>query len=105
MDARSFVARRVYAAFCDALKPLAEAAKRQSLALPAQAEQARRLVADALEKGARRLASPDDELGADGMTPAYLAAKIVKAIKTNRTETVLGTEARRLLRFNRLFVI
>ena len=40
---------------------------------------------------------------ADGMTPDYLAEKIVKAIRANRTETVVGTEARRLLRFNRYF--
>lgn len=38
-----------------------------------------------------------------GMTPADVAAGIVKAIRTNRTETVLGSEARRLLRFNRFF--
>jgi short-subunit dehydrogenase len=40
---------------------------------------------------------------ADGMTPEYLAARIVRAIRDNRTETVLGSEARRLLRFNRFF--
>lgn len=40
---------------------------------------------------------------ADGMTPDYLAAKIVKAIRANRTEMVVGTEAKRLLRFNRYF--
>jgi NAD(P)-dependent dehydrogenase (short-subunit alcohol dehydrogenase family) len=38
-----------------------------------------------------------------GMTPEYLAAGIVSAIRNNRTETVLGSEARRLLRFNRFF--
>ncbi len=38
-----------------------------------------------------------------GMTPEYLAAKITDAIRKNRTETVLGTEAKRLLRFNRYF--
>ncbi|MBN9118340.1 MAG: SDR family oxidoreductase [Planctomycetes bacterium] len=38
-----------------------------------------------------------------GMTPEYLAAKIVSAIRKNRTETVVGSEARRLLRFNRYF--
>ncbi len=40
---------------------------------------------------------------ADGMTPEYLAAKIVSAVRANRTETVLGSEAKRLLRFNRYF--
>ncbi|MDB5312260.1 MAG: sadH 1 [Gemmataceae bacterium] len=38
-----------------------------------------------------------------GMTPADVAAGIVGAIRANRTETVLGSEARRLLRFNRFF--
>ena len=38
-----------------------------------------------------------------GMTPADVAAGILKAIQTNKTETVLGSEARRLLRFNRYF--
>lgn len=38
-----------------------------------------------------------------GMTPETVAAGIVSAIRTNRTETVLGSEARRLLRFNRYF--
>ncbi|HEY1191569.1 MAG TPA: SDR family NAD(P)-dependent oxidoreductase [Gemmata sp.] len=40
---------------------------------------------------------------ADGMTPEYLAAKIVTAIRANKTELVVGSEARRLLRFNRFF--
>lgn len=39
----------------------------------------------------------------DGMTPEYLAAKIVSAVQTNKTELVVGSEARRLLRFNRFF--
>ncbi len=39
----------------------------------------------------------------EGMTPAYLAAKVIEAIRDNRTETVCGSEARRLLRFNRYF--
>jgi short-subunit dehydrogenase len=38
-----------------------------------------------------------------GMTPADVADGIVKAIRTNKTETVLGSEARRLLRFNKYF--
>lgn len=38
-----------------------------------------------------------------GMTPADVAAGILDAIRANRTETVLGREARRLLRFNRFF--
>lgn len=39
----------------------------------------------------------------DGMAPADVAAGIVKAMRTNRTESVLGSEARRLLRFNKFF--
>lgn len=39
----------------------------------------------------------------EGMTPEYLAAKVIDAIRKNRTETVCGSEARRLLRFNRYF--
>ncbi len=38
-----------------------------------------------------------------GMKPADVAAGIVGAIQKNRTEVVLGSEARRLLRFNRFF--
>ncbi len=38
-----------------------------------------------------------------GMTPEYLAARIVEAIQTNRREVVFGDEARTLLRFNRYF--
>ena len=39
----------------------------------------------------------------EGMTPQYLAAKIIDAIRTNKTELVVGKEAKRLLRFNRYF--
>lgn len=38
-----------------------------------------------------------------GMSPDYLAARIVEAIRDNRREVVFGDEARTLLRFNRLF--
>ena len=37
------------------------------------------------------------------ISPEYRAAKIIDAIHRNRTETVCGSEARRLLRFNRYF--
>jgi short-subunit dehydrogenase len=40
---------------------------------------------------------------AEGMKPEEVAAGIVAAIHKNRTEVVLGGEARRLLRFNRYF--
>jgi NAD(P)-dependent dehydrogenase (short-subunit alcohol dehydrogenase family) len=39
----------------------------------------------------------------EGLTPADVADGILDAIRKNRTETVLGSEARRLLRFNRFF--
>src|SRR6266545_817819 len=39
----------------------------------------------------------------EGMTPEYLASKIIDAIQRNRTETVCVSEAKRLLRFNRYF--
>ena len=39
----------------------------------------------------------------DGMPPERVAAGIVKALRKNRTETVLGGEARWLLRFHRFF--
>lgn len=38
-----------------------------------------------------------------GMTPIDVANGIVKAIQNNKTETVLGSEAKRLLRFNKFF--
>ena len=38
-----------------------------------------------------------------GMTPEYLATRIIDAMRRNRTETVVGSEARRLLLFNRYF--
>ncbi|HEV3436716.1 MAG TPA: SDR family oxidoreductase [Gemmata sp.] len=39
----------------------------------------------------------------EGMKPEEVAVGIVGAIRKNRTEVVLGREARRLLRFNRYF--
>jgi short-subunit dehydrogenase len=36
-----------------------------------------------------------------GMTPAYVAEQIVRSLKKNKTETVLGSEARWILRFNK----
>jgi len=38
-----------------------------------------------------------------GMTPDYLAGKILGAIRANTRELVVGSEARRLLRFNKFF--
>ena len=39
----------------------------------------------------------------EGMSPENAAAGIIKALRKNRTETVLGREARWLLRFHRFF--
>jgi short-subunit dehydrogenase len=39
----------------------------------------------------------------DGMTPEEVASGTIEAIIQNRREVTLGREARRLLRFNRLF--
>src|SRR5262249_8053130 len=38
-----------------------------------------------------------------GMTPAAVARAILKVLQKNRAETVLGREARWMLRFNRFF--
>lgn len=38
-----------------------------------------------------------------GMTPAYVARAILDAVQSNRPETVLGREARWMLRINRFF--
>jgi short-subunit dehydrogenase len=38
-----------------------------------------------------------------GMDPRYVAEQIVRSLKKNKTETVLGSEARWLLRFNKFF--
>jgi len=40
---------------------------------------------------------------AGGMTPAQTAEGIVRALRRNRTDTVLGGDARWMLRFNRFF--
>jgi short-subunit dehydrogenase len=40
---------------------------------------------------------------AKGMEPAYVAARIVRSLRKNKTETVLGHEAKWLLRFNKFF--
>lgn len=39
----------------------------------------------------------------EGMDPAYVAEQIVRSLRKNKTETVLGSEARWLLRFNKFF--
>jgi hypothetical protein len=39
---------------------------------------------------------------AEGMSPDVVAAKVLEALQRNRTETVVGREARWLLLLNRL---
>jgi acyl-CoA reductase-like NAD-dependent aldehyde dehydrogenase len=62
---RAFVQQSVYGAFVGALRPLAAAAAPMSLVLPAQAEQAARLVREAVAGGARLLEGATGD-GADG---------------------------------------
>ena len=81
---RAFVQRRAYAAFCDALRPLAERAGPVALALPAQARLAEQLVRDAVAEGARQLL---DAPAGDGDT--YIPRVVVDA----RPEMALCREA------------
>jgi acyl-CoA reductase-like NAD-dependent aldehyde dehydrogenase len=72
---RAFVQRPVYAPFCDALRELAKAAPPRRLALPAQAEQAERLVGQAVAEGGRLLTdgAPPAQAGPDEWQPAVVA--------------------------------
>jgi acyl-CoA reductase-like NAD-dependent aldehyde dehydrogenase len=71
---RAFVQRGVYDAFCAALKDLASSAGPLALALPAQAEQAGRLVREAVAEGGRLLAPRSAaEVGEGGCRPAVVA--------------------------------
>ncbi|HJT78230.1 MAG TPA: aldehyde dehydrogenase family protein [Gemmataceae bacterium] len=63
---RAFVHRSLYPAFVEVLRPLAEAAPPVRLALRSQAEQADRLVNEALAQGGRLLATPATHAGDDG---------------------------------------
>jgi acyl-CoA reductase-like NAD-dependent aldehyde dehydrogenase len=73
---RAFVHRAAYPAFLDTLKPLAAAAGPLRLALAAQADQAERLVQEAVADGASVLAPPHP---ADGNGPAGLCTPTVLA--------------------------
>ncbi len=67
---RAFVHRSVYSAFGEALRPLVAAAKPARLALAAQAEQARRLVHDAVADGGTLLeGTAEGEASADMCVP------------------------------------
>jgi short-subunit dehydrogenase len=61
------------------------------------------LTASGLRKSLLRNTGRMDIKFDDGMPPEKVAAGIVKALQKNRTETVLGGEARWLLRFHRFF--
>jgi acyl-CoA reductase-like NAD-dependent aldehyde dehydrogenase len=66
---RAFVASAHYAAFCEELRRLAAGAAPRRLALPAQAEQAARLVAGAVADGGRLLTPPGGALASDECRP------------------------------------
>ncbi len=71
---RIFVARAVYPAFCDLLKPMAAAAAPMKMALASQARQAERLVAEAVADGGRLLTPPAAPNGDPAsFTPAVVA--------------------------------
>jgi acyl-CoA reductase-like NAD-dependent aldehyde dehydrogenase len=55
---RAFVQRTHYPAFCETIRTLSSSAQPVQLALPAAANQAERLVQDALSAGARRASEP-----------------------------------------------
>jgi len=73
---RAFVQRRIYADFCAALKPLAASARPQALALAAQADQARRLVRQALAAKAHLL---DSKTFLDGAANEFAPTVVLDA--------------------------
>lgn len=73
---RAFVQRTVYVAFCEHLTRLSVGTRPVNLALPAQAEQAERLVQAALADGGRLLSPPKPTIvneGTDLFQPAIVA--------------------------------
>jgi acyl-CoA reductase-like NAD-dependent aldehyde dehydrogenase len=70
---RAFVQRAAYRPFLDVLRPLAEAASPVRVALACQAEQADRLVREAVADGACLLAPGDVAAGGDRVRPAVVA--------------------------------
>jgi acyl-CoA reductase-like NAD-dependent aldehyde dehydrogenase len=72
---RAFVHRSLYSAFCDTLRELASGARPLSLALRSQAEQAERLLREALAEGGRLLAevpAAATTTGGRDVTPAVV---------------------------------
>jgi short-subunit dehydrogenase len=61
------------------------------------------LTASGLRKALLQATGRMDIKFEDGMPPEQVAAGIVRALRKNRSETVLGGEARWLLRFHRFF--
>jgi acyl-CoA reductase-like NAD-dependent aldehyde dehydrogenase len=78
---RVFVHRARYAAFAEALRPLAAGAKPLPLVLDAQREQADRLVADAVGRGAAVLDPGDKPRGSPEEAPQR-AAGLIPAVPT-----------------------
>ena len=83
---RVFVARPVYPAFCDLLKPMAAAAAPLKLALASQARLAERLVGEAVADGGRLLGPPAP---ANGDPASFTPAVVVDA----RPDSALCREA------------
>jgi acyl-CoA reductase-like NAD-dependent aldehyde dehydrogenase len=72
---RAFVQRSVYPAFIDALRPLAAKGAPLAQALPAQAEQAERLVQEAIEEGGRLLATGGQAKGGGCIPKVVIEAR------------------------------
>jgi acyl-CoA reductase-like NAD-dependent aldehyde dehydrogenase len=85
---RAFVHRGLYPPFLDALRPLVARAAPVRLALASQAEQARRLVRDAVAEGARLLEGPAAPAG-NGDAQACVPQVVIDA----RPEMALCREA------------
>jgi acyl-CoA reductase-like NAD-dependent aldehyde dehydrogenase len=85
---RAFVHRSAYPVFCKALRVLAARAEPVRLALASQAEQAGRLVQEAVAEGARLLVEPTPAAG-NGDAIAFQSAVVVDA----RPEMAICREA------------
>jgi acyl-CoA reductase-like NAD-dependent aldehyde dehydrogenase len=70
---RAYVAKPIYESFLTAIEPLARAATRMKLGLPAQAQQAEELVQDALDHGARLIGVEDTNVPTGEFRPVALA--------------------------------
>src|SRR5260370_15056258 len=70
---RAFVQRGVYPAFLDVLQPLAASAPLLPQVLPAQVQQAERLVREAVAEGGRLLSARPQAADGAGCTPMVVA--------------------------------